>query len=226
MKPIKNFINLIAQTISRMKQGQLTPDDKANIITFSVVLIASAISLALLIKYWVVIVLIALGVYVYISERKQPENRAVPVADTIVYNCLYQTLHAIHDRIGARRPIDLYDIAHYPSIIMKNNVEMVRASVPKSHNSPLPEEELSIILKQLQARITADLRQGKVAYVLNPFPVGNIPAIVVDDVVDNGTYLQVDVLLVDSENKVKYLYWKHNNRKNQINQSLPEDDDF
>jgi hypothetical protein len=109
---------------------------------------------------------------------------------------------------------------------MKNNVEMVRASVPKSHNGPLPEEELSIVLKHLQARITADLRQGKVAYVINPFPVGNIPAIVVDDVVDNGTHLQVDVLLVDSEYKVKYLYWKHNNRKKQTNQSLPEDDDF
>lgn len=225
MKSIKNLIHLITQTINRMKQGQLTPDDKANIITFSVVLIASAISLALFIKYWVVIVLIALGVYFYKSERKQPENRAVPVADTIVYNCLYQIIHAIHDRIGARRPIDLYDIAHNPSIVMKNMVEMVRAAVPKSHNSPVPEEELIIILKHLQARITADLQQHKVAYVPNPSPDGRIPAIVVDDVKDIGTHFQVDVVLVDSEHKAKYIYWKYQQRKKHNDQSnQPEED--
>lgn len=227
MKSIKNLIHLITQTINRMKKGQLTPDDKANIITFSVVLIASAISLALLIKYWVLIVLIALGIYVYKSERKQTENNAVPFADTIVYNCLYQTLHAIHDRIGVRQPIDVYDIAHHPSIVMKNTVEMVRAEVTKFRNSPVPEEELIIIRKHLQARINADLQQGKVAYIPTPSPDGRIPTIVIDDVMDNGTHFQIDVVLVDSVHKIKYLYWKHQQKNKRKDQSHHlEDKDF
>lgn len=227
MKTIKALIELTTQTVNRMKQGQLTPEDKVNIIAFSVVLIASAIALALLIKYWTVIVLITFFVYVYISERKQPNNRAIPVADTIVYNCLYQVVHAIHDRIGARRPIDLYDIAHDPSVVMKNNVEMVRAAVPKSHNSPVPEEELIIIRKHLQARINADLQQHKVAYVPNPSPDGRIPTILVDDVKDNGTHFQVDVVLVDSQHNAQYIYWKHQQRSKRNDHSdHHEDNDF
>lgn len=227
MKSIKNLIELITEIIKRMMQRQLTSDDKANIITFSVVLIVSAISLALLIKYWVVIVLIVLGVYIYKSEHKQTENNAVPFADTIVYNCLYQTLHAIHDRIGARQPIDVYDITHHPSIVMKNTVEMVRAHVPKSQNGPVSEEELIIIRKHLQARINADLQQGKVAYISTPSPDGKIPTIVIDDVMDNGTHFQIDVVLVDCEHKIKYFYWKHQQKsKRKVQSNHLEDKDF
>lgn len=222
MQNIKNIIQSLTELIQRAKEKQLTIHDKTII---ACTILATLITIILLatIQYWgIPLLAIAFLVYLFYDEFKKPNptvKSQLPV-DTVIYQCLIEVLSEIYDRIDARRPIDLMDIAVMPPFYQKNDISMLRAKIARTHQHPLTDEDLEIVKKRLQGRINDHLKQGRV-----PVPYisldGNAPIIFIDAVYDNVINYLVDVVFIDTPEKLKYYYKKYGTNKHH----RPKDDD-
>lgn len=224
MNKLKDWVNRGKEMIIRAREGKLTSEDRTNIIIISVTLLCIIAMFFLILKFWFEITaVIAIGYILRVHFK--PKKPIPPPTDTIVYNTLFIVLYDIHDRIDARKAIDLMDIAFIPSTIQKNDIEMVRAKITRTKQHPLSEEELEIVRKRLQGRINEHLLSYKrLGGNQSISPDGNAPIIFIDSVMDNVINYLVDVVYIDSQTKLNYYYKKYGMNKH--NRPTGDDKDF
>lgn len=199
----------MSEMIHRAKTKRLTTEDIVAISLATVALI-TVVALLATIKHWFfpVLAIAVIGYMVYHETKKQASSPQFPT-DFVIYSLLFDVVSEIHDRINAKKPLDLDDLAVMPPIIKKNGIDMVRAKLITTHTLPNSNDDLEIVKKRLQARINARLRQGRVPFIPYISPDGRAPAIFVDAVHDNVIEYLVDVVFIDSPAKLQYYYAKH-----------------
>ncbi|MGF7050578.1 hypothetical protein J2T13_005128 [Paenibacillus sp. DS2015] len=206
---MKKLYEYAKSLTGRLFKRELTSDDKVALTSIILCIIVVCTLLAT-IKYWGV-PLLAIGFVSYLFYDKykegQVQSNTAPI-DYIVYKCLYHVVCQIHDRIGARKPLDLHDISAPVPCIMKNGLPMIQANIPKAHNSPLSPEELSLIRKHLMARIEAHLRDGNVEGIPYASLNGDCPIILIENISDEYSHFTVTLLFVDNQRKLEYAYSK------------------
>jgi len=226
------ILNKLKDFVNRVVTGKLTKDDKnALLITFLIAIIAVAL-IVFISYYFIPILALSLIGYLFWDEikpaSKAPMLPSVPTA-VIVYKAINRLEHQTFEAIGVRKPLDIYDVAVNPSIISKNNVEMVQASISKNHMSPLPQDELQLVKLKLQKRVNDLLQQGEIEHVSFASPDGQVPIIFIDAIHDNGHSLLLDVIYVDTPQKLNYIYTKKQHdlaSKRKQNQHNDHDTDF
>lgn len=227
-----NVFNKLKDFINRVVTGKMTTTDKNTLlITFLIAIVAAA--LVVFISYYFIPILATLFIGYLIWDEVKPKQKTPmppPVsADTIVYTAINRLEHQTFEAIGARKPLDIYDAAVSPSFTIKNNVEMVQASLDKIHMSFLPQEELQLVRLKLQKRVDDLLRQGEIEYVPFASPDGQVPIIFIDAVYDNGHALLLHVIYVDTPQKLNYIYAKKQHElasKQNRNEHNDDDIDF
>lgn len=211
MNKPKEWINHGKEIINRARKGKLTSEDKTNIITVSLTLLSISALIVLISKFWLPIVATAVVAYIVYEEvkSKRPIHPPQPNIVDIAYNALFGVLQDIHERINARKAIDLMDIAVMPPITQKGGIPMVRAKLARTHQQPLTEDDLEIVKKRLQGRMTEHLRQGRIMGIPYNSPDGHAPTIFIDSVSDNVINYLVDIVVIDNPAKLHYYYKRH-----------------
>lgn len=211
MNKPKDWINRGKEIINRARKGKLTSEDKTNIVTVSLALLSISALIVLISKFWLPIAATAVIAYIVYEEvkSKRPTPQPQPNNVDIAYNALFGVLQDIHERINARKAIDLMDIAVMPPITQKGGVPMVRAKLVRTHQHPLTEDDLEIVKKRLQGRMNEHLRQRKIMGVPYISPDGHAPTIFIDSVSDNVINYLVDMVVIDNPDKLHYYYKSH-----------------
>lgn len=205
MIKLQEWMTKVAPVVSRLKQGKASHDDKV-LLSSLILTVAFFIVLILTIRLWFVPVLILMfGIY-KIAERLRPVSQAPSynLVDSAVRE-MYAVLCEVHDRIDARRPLDVQDIVVMPYVTNRNGIEMVTVRVAKLKRGKCEREDLQLFAKIIQARIVARLREGIVANIPYSFTNGNVPIFVIDRVYDDMVTLHIDVITVDDDNKWRYV---------------------
>lgn len=231
MSTIKKFLNASKDIFKRVTTRELTKADK-EVLAITLIIPIIAAALIAFISYYFVPILATLFIGYLIWDEVKPKQQAPTTASDsakIVYTAINRLEHQTFEAIGARKPLDIYDAAVSPSFTIKNNVEMVQASLDKIHMSFLPQEELQLVRLKLQKRVDDLLRQGEIEYVPFASPDGHVPIIFIDAVYDNGHALLLHVIYVDTPQKLNYIYAKKQQElanKQHRNDHNDDDTDF
>jgi len=224
VKKLKEWMNYSKEIVERASKGKLTKEDKINIVVASLTFLSIGLVIFLISKYWLPIMATTVLIYIFFEEVKSRKTvKSQPNQIEIVYLALFDVLHDIHDRIPARKPIDYMDISFMPPIIQKNGIQIVRAKVDRNSQHPLTDEDLEIVKKRLQSRINDHLKQGKVFGVPYITPDGKAPVIFIDSVTDNIINYLIDVVVIDSQDKLNYYNRRQGTTKHVRPQSTDKD---
>ncbi len=206
MTKLTQLMTRISASISRLKQGEASVEDK---VLLSALFLAILLLFALVvtIRFWAVPALgIVFFAYLILDGRRSAASQGP------VYN-LYQSAAdemfavfcEVYDRIDAMRPIDCQDILRNPDTADRNGMTFIQFRIAKRRRITYTAEDLRLFGKIVQSRIVARLKGNKVANIPGISFDGTVPIFVVDDVRDGVDSVHFDVLVADNAEKCAYV---------------------
>jgi len=131
-----------------------------------------------------------------------------------IYYCLYMVISKVSNVLCLQPPSEPDDIIADPQIIIKDGFQFVRCSVLKKSVGIAEDEYLHNAIKILQTTINRGIKSGLFNGLI---PFGwldnrKVPYFVVDDVKDNGAYLEIEVAIADTVEICDYLCAKRHKK--------------
>jgi len=210
MTKIKKTLRQLSALIERAKNKRLTAEDIA-IIALAVIAFITLVVLLATIKHWGM-PLLAIAFLAYMAYDEFRSRRVAPPhfpLEFVVYSLLQRIVNENHKQLFAVKHANWKDLVVLPSIILKNGITMVRAKIKKAMTAELSNEELNLVASLLQSEIERYLIQGEVPFIPYISFDGRAPAIFVDSVFDNVVDLIVDVVFIDTPEKLNYFYRRY-----------------
>lgn len=157
------------------------------------------------------ICVIAFVFYAYYNNKKNMPSIEQQEYQRIMttYECIRRVIEKTADLIGVKTPYSIEDIVAEPQVIIKEGYKFVRCSVLKSSIGLADNDTLHNYMKILQGTIDRFIKSGSFVGII-PYPTfdGRLPLFVIDDVKDNGTYLEIEVAIADNKAMCDYLWGK------------------
>ncbi len=139
---------------------------------------------------------------------------------------LYAVLREGAAMLNAYKPNDFFDIVRQPATATRCGITVVKARCLKCKRGQSDPDDLLFYQRYIQDRIIEHIRRNRVENVPFTSVDGETPIFVIDKVDDDHDHLLIDLLVVDTMEKVRITRNFFTHAQTTSGSSVPDDEDF